>query len=147
MLCYVTGSSHKIAWLSSWSLQGPGWSLRLGFPFPHLDELADFKTYTKKELKPTRHKHFSKGNKSSNKLLTRIRVGRSYLNQHRYSIGLSESPQCLCHFREESPLHYFIDCFLYLPERQAVFSLIEHYIPHFTNLNKKPKIRNRTTWN
>ena len=103
-------------------------------------ELADFKTYTKKELKPTRYKHFSKGNKSSNKLLTRIRVGRSYLNHHQYSIGLSGSPQCLCHFREESPLHYFIDCFLYLPERQALFSLIEHYIPHFTNLNKKQKL-------
>ena len=110
-------------------------------------DLNDFKEYTKSNLKPVRYKHFSRGNKSSNTLLTKIRVGRSELNQHKYSIGLSETPECLCHNREESPLHYFIDCFLYLPERQALFSLIEHYIPHFTNLNKKQKLGNHTTWN
>ena len=44
-------------------------------------ELTDFKNYTK-DLKPTRYKHFAKGNKYSNSLLTKIRVGRSELNQH-----------------------------------------------------------------
>ena len=91
-------------------------------------------------MKPTRHKHFNRGNKQSNTLLTRIRVGRSDLNQHKFIIGLSDTPQCLCHFREESPLHYFIDCFLYLPERQILFDLFEHYIPNFKNLNKKQKL-------
>ena len=43
-------------------------------------------------------------------------------------------------YREESPLHYFIDCFLYLPERQTLFDLFEHYIPNFKNLNKKQKL-------
>ena len=103
-------------------------------------DLIEFKEYTKKELKPTKHKHFSRGNKQSNKLLTRIRVGRSDLNQHKFIIGLSDTPQCSCHYREESPLHYFIDCFLYLPERQTLFDLFEHYIPKFPNLNKKQKL-------
>ena len=102
--------------------------------------LSDFKTYTGKEIKPQKFKHFSKGNKFSNSLLTRIRVGRSYLNQHKFSIGHTDSPQCLCHYREESPSHYFLDCFLYTPERQALFGLIEHYIPKFLNFSKQKKL-------
>ena len=73
-------------------------------------------------------------------LLTRIRVGRSELNQHKFSIGHSDSPQCLCHYREESPLHYFLDCFLYSPERQILLSKIEHHIPHFYNFSKKRQL-------
>ena len=105
-----------------------------------IKDLSEFKEYTKKELKPSRHKHFSRGNKHSNSLLTKIRVGRSDLNQHKFTIGLSESPQCLCHHREESPLHYFIDCFLYFLERQTLFEKIEHYIPNFPNFPKYKKL-------
>ena len=103
-------------------------------------DLIEFKEFTKKEFKPPRYKHFSRGNKFSNTLLTKIRVGRSDLKQHRFSIGLSDSPECLCHHREESPLHYFIDCFLYLPERQTLFGIIEHYIPKFSNFTKNRKL-------
>ena len=102
--------------------------------------LLEFKEYTNNELKPPKYKHFSRGNKFSNSLLTKIRIGRSDLCQHKFTIGLSDSPQCLCYFREESPLHYFIDCFLYLPERQTLFSKIEHYIPQFPNLAKRRKL-------
>ena len=44
--------------------------------------IEDFKIYTKEEFKPTKFKHFSRGSKIGNSLLTRIRVGRSYLNEH-----------------------------------------------------------------
>ena len=64
-------------------------------------------------------------------------MGRSDLNQHKFTIGLNDSPQCLCHHREESPLHYFIDCFLYLPERQTLFDKIRHYIPILKKLTKQ----------
>ena len=73
-------------------------------------------------------------------LLTRIRVGRSLLNQHSFTIGLSDSPECACHFRSESSEHYFLDCFLYTPERQTLLSLVEHYVPNFTRLTKKNKL-------
>ena len=99
--------------------------------------VADFKGFVNKEFKPPRHKHFAKGSKNGNSLLTKIRVGRSDLNQHKFMIGLIDSPQCECFHREESPLHYFIDCFLYLPERQVLFDLFEHYIPNFKNFTKQ----------
>ena len=102
-------------------------------------DIENFKTFTK-TLKPKKYKHFHKGNKNTNSLLTRIRVGRSQLNQHKFSVGQIDSPECLCHHREESPLHYFIDCFLYLRERQTMFQLFEHYIPNFKNFTKKKKL-------
>ena len=85
--------------------------------------LEEFKIYTKK-LKPKKIKHFSRGNKHTNSILTRIRVGRSELNQHKFTIGLVESPECLCHSKEESPKHYFIDCFLYTQERESLHTPI-----------------------
>ena len=101
--------------------------------------LFDFKMYTN-SLKPKRHKHLNKGNKYSNSLLTRIRVGRSLLNQHRFSIGLADNPECLCHHKEESSSHYFLECFLYSQERRTLFELFEHYIPNFKNFTKKKKL-------
>ena len=103
-------------------------------------DLIEFKLCTKQELKPPRYKHFSRGSKLGNTLLTKIRVGRSSLNQHKFTIGLSDSPECLCHFKTESPEHYFLDCFLYSPERQSLFNLIEHYVPNFNRFNKKQKL-------
>ena len=103
-------------------------------------DLIDIKKFTNKNFKLPCYKHFSRGNKIGNSLLTKIRVGRSDLHQHRYIIGLSDSPECECHHREESPLHYFIDCFLYSPERQILFEQIEHYIPKFKNLSKQKKL-------
>ena len=40
-------------------------------------QLSDFKEQIKMELKPRKHKHFSKGSKIGNKLLTRIRLDGS----------------------------------------------------------------------
>ena len=94
----------------------------------HCKDLTDFKLFTNKEFKPSQYKHVSRWNKQSNSLLTKIRVGRSDLHQHRYVIGFSDSPEFLSHHSEEYPPHYFIDCFLYLPECQILFDLIEHYI-------------------
>ena len=85
--------------------------------------ISDFKEYLKATSKPPRYKHFSRGNKISNSLLSKIRVGRSDLNLHKFTIGLIDSPQCDCLFREESSSHYFLDCFLYSPERRIFAKL------------------------
>ena len=73
-------------------------------------------------------------------MFTKIRVGRSSLNQHQFTIGISDSPECFCHFKVESPEHYFLDCFLFSLERQNLFDRIDHYVPNFIRLNKKQKL-------
>ena len=102
--------------------------------------VQDFKLHIKESKKPPRYKFYSKGNKLSNTLLTRIRVGRSHLNQHQYIIGQVDSPECLCHCKEESPQHFFLECFLYSRERQFLLDLIEHYIPNFSKLKKNHRL-------
>ena len=88
-------------------------------------------------IKPDKIKHFAKGSKEGNTYLTRIRLDRSDLNQHKYSIGKSDSPACACHARQESSYHYIMDCFLYNCERQILFNSVEHYIKNFSRLGKR----------
>ena len=99
--------------------------------------LPDFKHGLKKELKPHRYKHYSRGSKIGNSLLTRLRLDRSDLNLHRFDINQHDSPECACHAKNESSIHYLMDCFLYSGERQTLFSLVEHYIPNFFKLSKR----------
>ena len=103
-------------------------------------DINDFKYFLKLELKPPKTKHFSKGSKYGNSLLTRLRVGQSELNLHKFSVGLVEKPDCACHEKQESTKHYLLDCFLYTTERQKLFSLVEHYIPKFKGLSKAAKL-------
>ncbi len=63
--------------------------------------LEDFKAELKINMKPPSIKHFSKGSKHGNKLITRLRVGPSDLNLHKLTIGLIEKPECMCHAKEE----------------------------------------------
>ena len=98
--------------------------------------LPDFKMQLKKDLKPCKYKHFSRGSKLGNSLFSRIRLNRSELNQHKFDIGLHDTPECICHAKSESSLHYIMDCFLYSGERQTLFDLVEHYIPNFLKLSK-----------
>ena len=106
-----------------------------------LKDVQEFKTSIKVIIKPKRHKHFYTGTKVGNKLLTRIRVGRSDLNEHKFTIGLVDNPECQCYYKSESPEHYFLQCFLYSPERQILFNLVEHFVPNFKNYNNKQKLK------
>ena len=101
--------------------------------------VPDFKMKLKEKLKPKKFKQYSKGSKIGNTLLARIRLQRSDLNLHKFSIGQSESPECICHLKYESSEHYLIDCFLYSCERQILFNQVEHFIPNFINFSKSKK--------
>ena len=83
-----------------------------------------------------KYKHFSKGSKIGNSLLTRIRLNRSNLNLHKFTIGLSDSAECDCHAKKETSEHYLTTCFLFSGERQILYNLVEHYIPNFKNKTK-----------
>ena len=71
-----------------------------------------------------------------NKLLTRLRLDRSDLNSHKFTIGHSKSAECFCQAKNETSLHYLTECFLYTGERQTLYNLVEHYIPQFLNKTK-----------
>ena len=101
--------------------------------------LPEFKIKLKEELKPKKFKHFSKGSKIGNTLLTRIRLERSDLNLHKFTIGQSETSECLCNSKSESSQHYLIDCFLFTSERQVLFDQVEYFIQNFKTFSKSKK--------
>ena len=103
-------------------------------------ELCDFKPTLKNNLKPTKYKHYSYGSRLGNKLLTRLRLGRSYLNSHGYTIGKVTSPACLCHSRNETVKHYMLECFLYTIERQSLLEQVEQHVAGFASLSQENKL-------
>ena len=86
---------------------------------------------------PIKIKHYAKGSKYGNSLITKLRVGRSYLNAHSYSIGLSESPACDCGAPQESSQHVLLSCPLYCSERQALIEKVQTIIPGFLKKSLK----------
>ena len=104
-------------------------------------QINEFKSLWKQDFAPSRYKFLSRGSKLGNKLLTRIRVGRSYLKSHSYSIGLAPTPYCSCdNVTTESPLHYFINCPLYNEERHTMLNTFEQFIRNFSNFSKAKKL-------
>ena len=93
------------------------------------------------DLKPPKYRHFASGCKLGNSLLTQLRVGRSTLNAHTFSIGLTDSPVCPCGFRENSTTHFLLDCTLFDVHRQSLFNKFEQYLPDFKNISRKNKIK------
>ena len=100
-------------------------------------DIIEFKSKIKQDFKPSKYKHFSKGNKYSNALLTRIRLQRSHLNAHQFEVGLAQSPKCLCESPHENSVHYLTQCFLYTEERRILYDQVEQIIPKFRSLNMK----------
>ena len=95
-------------------------------------DTIQFKIALKTLLCPKRFKFLSRGSKLGNTLLTRVRVGRSYLNAHSYTIGLADTPACQhCTAPSESTQHYILDCPHYTEERRTLLDTFEHYIPRF----------------
>ena len=103
-------------------------------------DLADFKSRLKTDLKPVKVKYLAYGSKLANKLHTRLRVGRSFLNSDSFLIGKTQSPECLCHERNETTLHYLTKCFLYTVERQVLSEQVMQYLPNFNQLSQANKV-------
>ena len=97
-------------------------------------DISEFKIILKNKLKPQKVKHYSRGvSKLANSLHTQLRVGRSFLNSHGFSIGLNSSDLCSCS-KPETTSHYLISCQLYKDERSILFQTISKHIPSFPSL-------------
>ena len=102
-----------------------------------ISDMDKFKDELKQTYKPIKHKHYHLGSKYGNMLITRLRVGRSLLNAHSFSIGLSESPACDCGSSQESSQHLLLSCPLYSSERQQMLDQVTTIIPGFLQKSLK----------
>ena len=103
-----------------------------------IKNLIDFKAYIKDEIKPKKYKFYARGDKRSCSLLTKIRVGRSDLNVHRFTVGMCDTEKCRCTSNvKETPIHFITQCQLYTEQRQILYNKITSFIPNFHNLSPK----------
>ena len=102
-------------------------------------DLVKFKEFLHYKYKPNKFKFYYYGTKYGNKLITRIRVGQSYLNSHAYSIGHTDSPNCHCGSNIETPQHILLECNKYCSERQIMLDRVVSQISRFNNFSKKDK--------
>ena len=98
----------------------------------------EFKIKLRTDLKPVKYKHFKYGSKLGCSLLTQIRVGRSYLKSHSFSLGFTNSPACECNnLKCETPTHYLTQCTRFAEHRRTLFDQIEQFIPTIRRLPLK----------
>ena len=69
--------------------------------------------------------------------MTQIRIGRSYLKAHSYSIGLATTNTCLCNNKMQETSIHFMFCTLYDNQRLTLYQQIEQYIPSIRKLPLK----------
>ena len=99
-----------------------------------------FKEQLHQKYKPPNIKFYSYGTKTGNGLITRLRVDRSYLNAHAYSIGLAQSPQCSCGAMQETTLHMLNLCPIHASGRRVLFDLVGQLVSPFTKFNHRQKM-------
>ena len=66
-------------------------------------------------------------------LHSRLRMGRSQLNEHLFKIGVKDSAACSCGATTESIWHYFLTCPNYIVARDALHTTIGRLAPFSIN--------------
>ena len=88
-------------------------------------DFPEFKLGLTNLLKPPKCRLYNLGSKFANSIHCQLRIGRSQLNQHLFTIGRSNTPGCLCGCPTESVEHFLLDCFLYRIEREELLNYLK----------------------
>ena len=77
------------------------------------------------------------------KLLTRLRLQFSHLNEHKFRHGFGDTinAMCACGREVEITKHFLLRCHLYSPQRLELFENLEKVDSSFLNLDIKGKVR------
>ena len=76
------------------------------------------------------------------KLLTRLRLQFSHLNEHKFRHGFNNTvdPFCACGNEIETTEHFFLRCHFYSAQRKELFKSLEKLDPYFLKLNPKNQV-------
>lgn len=88
--------------------------------------------------KPERY--FSLGTKLGNKLNTRMRLKTSALNAHLFRIGLTQTPQCRCGYKNEGSAHFILFCPNFAHPRSKLMQGLVNVFPEFINMSDNTKL-------
>ena len=101
------------------------------------ESIHSFKSRLKKHLKFEKTESFySYGDKRSNILHTRFRLGFTQLNFDLFKRTLAASPHCICG-EKETYIHFFQECRLYDAIRTTMMATVNKYTNIHNNSKKK----------
>ena len=105
-------------------------------------DFTNFKENISCLYKPIKKRHFKYGSKNGNRYLTHLRVGRSFLNSHRYVTGLSENEICpKCNENKTENIWHFVIIYpMFNLPRASLISKITQLVPYFPTLSMKNKL-------
>ena len=89
-----------------------------------LQILRNFKKHLLKDIRSDPHSFYNICNPNSLKLLARLRLGLSHLNEHRYNHNFENciNPLCTCSWAIEATSHFFLHCHYYDSIRHIIFN-------------------------
>ena len=71
------------------------------------------------------------------KLLTRLRLGLSHLNEHRFNHKFQNctNPKCVCSSENESTTHFSLHCSFYIPVRATLFDKLKEIVSNLQDFS------------
>ena len=86
--------------------------------------------------------YLSLGHKTGNTLHAKLRLQASDLNEHRYKLGKTDSPKCLCGARREDNHHFLLSCPMFSTERDDMFQQLSAALNlNFQSISQSRKIQ------
>ena len=99
---------------------------KLDSRFRKVKSFTDFKKNILSFVRPKTNSVFNCNSSKGLKFVTRLRLGLSYLRDHKskHSFHDSINPLCFCSLDVESTIHYFLHCPLFTIERHTLLNTI-----------------------
>ena len=94
------------------------WS-KLKEEFRNIKSVKKFKVTILKFIRPKGNSFVGTHDTNGNKLLSRLRLNFSHLNEHKFRHNFNDTvdPTCTCVYEPEATLHYLLCCNLYTTQR------------------------------
>ena len=108
----------------------------LDLQFRNLSYTA-FKKHFIDEFRAAPNSVFNIHNPIGIKLLRRLRLRLSYLNEHKYKHKFQNcvNPKCICSSENESTTHFFLHCHFYIPILATLFDKLKEIVNNLQELS------------
>ena len=105
---------------------------KLGLDIRQSASYNQFKNLIIKSIRPTQNNIFDICDSEGVKLLTRLRLGLSHLNKHKFNHGFRDiiTPMCSCNTEEETVSHYLLRCPNFTQQRTHLMNELIKIFPN-----------------
>ena len=106
------------------------------------ESISSFKNKLLAVIRPVQRSVFNIFDPKGLKILTRLRVGFSHLNEHRFRHNIENciNPLCSCSLETEDNLHYLLHCQHFLQHRLNLMNSVKSVINNFESFSDNDKV-------